>query len=243
MIGCVVQARTGSSRLSNKVLKIIDGENPVLYYVLKQLKHSKFLKKTVVATTKKIEDEQIINYLKKMNFEFFRGNEKNVLDRYYQCSKKYSLTTIVRITGDNPLIDPSIMDKMINEFERNDYDYMTNAIPRTFPYGTEVEIFSFHALETAWKNAKTESEKEHVTQYFHNHPEKFKIRKFVNKKNISFLRWTLDEKNDLILIQNIIKEIKKDPILLEDILELYSRKQDLFLINKNVKHNVIKNNY
>lgn len=239
MIGCIIQARMGSSRLPKKVMKLVDGKNPVLYYVLKQVRYSKVLKKIVVATTKNPEDDKIVDYLKKIKLEYFRGNEKNVLERYYSCSKKFSFSTIVRITSDNPLVDPSIIDTMLYEFENNDYDYMTNAVPRTFPYGTEVEIFTFEALEDAWKNAENEKEKEHVTLYFINHPEKFKIKNFTLQDNMSFLRWTLDEEGDFIVIQKIIREIKKNPIRLEDILQLYSKKPELFKINKNVKHKIV----
>ena len=239
MIGCIIQARMGSNRLPKKVMKLLDGKNPTLYYVLKQVGDSKILKKIIVATTENSEDDEIVKYLKKINSEYFRGNEKNVLERYYFCSKKFLLSTIVRITSDNPLVDSLIIDEMLYEFQNNNYDYMTNAVPRTFPYGTEVEIFSFNALEKAWKNAKNEKEREHVTLHFRNNPEKFKIKYFTYRENISFLRWTLDENEDFILIQKIIEEIKKTPIRLKDILQLYHKNPELFKINKNVKHKVI----
>lgn len=239
MIGCIVQARVGSSRLPRKVMKLIDGKNPVIHYVLKQLEYSKFLKQIVVATTNNPNDDQIVDYLEKNNHMFFRGDEKDVLDRFYLCSKKFSFSIIVRITSDNPLIDPSIVDTMIEEFEKHHYDYMTNSIPRTFPFGTEVEIFTFNALENAWKNAKNETEREHVTPYFYNNPEKFKIKKIESSYNMSGLRWTLDEYSDFILIQNIIKKIKKSPILLDDILELHQKEPQLFKINENVKHKIL----
>ena len=239
MIGCIIQARLGSTRLPGKVMKKIDGKNPVLYYVLKQVKHSQILKKIIVATTDNTNDDEIVDYLKYIKIEHYRGNEKDVLDRFYQCAKKFSLTTIVRITSDNPLVDSLIIDEMLYEFQNNNYDYMTNAIPRTFPYGTEVEIFSFNALEKAWRNPKNEKEKEHVTLHFINNPEKFKIKYFTYTKNLSFLRWTLDENEDFILIQKIIEEIKKTPIRLKDILQLYHKNPELFKINKNVKHKVI----
>jgi len=95
MIGCIIQARVGSKRLPRKVMMSLDGKNTVLHYVLKQLEYSKFLKQIVVATTTNKEDDEIINYLKKTRFKFFRGNENDVLDRYYQCAKKFSFSIIV----------------------------------------------------------------------------------------------------------------------------------------------------
>lgn len=240
MIGCIIQARLGSKRLPRKVLMPLKDKNPILFYVIKQLEYCKFIKQIVVATTTKNDDDEIINFVNKIKIDYYRGSENDVLDRYYQCAKKFSFSTIIRITADNPLIDPTLVDSMIKEFEKGDYDYMTNSIPRTFPFGTETEIFSFDSLEKAWKDAKKQSEREHVTSYFYNHPNIFKIYNFKNSKNISNLRWTLDEYPDFQLIQKIIEKIKKKPILLEDILNLYTKEPDLFKINENIQHNFLK---
>ena len=232
MIGCIIQARMGSSRLPGKVMLKLDKKNPILYYVLKQLQSSKLLEKLVVATTILDEDDIIEDYGKNLDVDVFRGNVNNVLDRYFNCTKKFSFSTIVRITSDNPLIDPTIVDNMIKQFTSNSYDYLTNAHVRTFPYGTEVEIFSFKALEKAWKNAKKLSEREHVTPYFYNNPDQFKIFNVENSTNISNLRWTIDRKNDLTLVKSIIYKIKKRPILMGDILNLFSKEPKLLEINK-----------
>jgi spore coat polysaccharide biosynthesis protein SpsF len=240
MIGCIIQARMGSIRLPKKVLMLLDGVNPTLHYVLQQLEYSNLINQIVVATTNNDDDDKIINYLKKINTNFFRGNQDDVLDRYYQCAKKFSFSIIIRITADNPLIDPTLVDLMIKEFQKGNYDYMTNSIPRTFPYGTEIEIFSFGSLEKAWKNAKKDSEREHVTPYFYANPNLFRTYNFKNSENLSYLRWTLDEYGDLLLIQKIIEKIKKKPILLDDILNLHSKEPDLFKINENIRHNFLK---
>ena len=237
MIGCIIQARMGSSRLPGKVMLKLDKKNPILYYVLKQLQSSKLLEKLVVATTILDEDDVIEDYGKNLDVDVFRGNVNNVLDRYFNCTKKFSFSTIVRITSDNPLIDPTIVDNMIKQFTSNSYDYLTNAHVRTFPYGTEVEIFSFKALEKAWKNAKKLSEREHVTPYFYNNPDQFKIFNVENSTNISNLRWTIDRKNDLTLVKSIIYKIKKRPILMTDIIRLFSIEPKLFEINKNQLQN------
>ena len=232
MIGCIVQARMGSSRLPGKVMLKLD-ENPVLYYVLKQLQSSKLIEKIVVATTTLDEDDMIEDYVKNMGIDVFRGSSNDVLDRYYQCATKFSFSTIIRITSDNPLIDPTIVDNLIQKFISNSYDCLTNAYVRTFPYGTEVEIFSFESLNNAWKNATKPSEREHVTPYLYNNSGNFKNFNVEHPKNISNLRWTIDRKNDLTLVKSIISKIKKRPILMNDILDLFSKEPELFEINKN----------
>ena len=175
MITSIIQARMGSSRLPGKVLMKLDEKHTVLDYVIEQLSFSKLIDKKIIATTELEQDNVIEQTSKNLGLEFFRGSSEDVLDRYYQCAKENSFTTIVRITSDNPLMDPEIVDQVIKKFVTNDFDYVTNAFPRTFPSGTELEIFSFDALEKAWKNAIKPSEKEHVTPFIKNHPEIFKI--------------------------------------------------------------------
>ena len=232
MIGCIVQARMGSSRLPGKTLMKVDEKNTVLDFLINQLSYSKLIDKLVIATTNLSIDDDIQNSIRNLDVELFRGNANDVLDRYYQSAKKFSLDIVVRITADNPLIDPFIMDEMISEFCLKNYDYMTNTLPRTFPYGTEVEIFTFDALEKAWQNAKKPSEREHVTPYFYNNQKIFKIHKIQYSTNISNLRWTIDRQNDLELVKLIVSKIIKRPILLDDIILLYTKEPKLFEINK-----------
>jgi len=233
MIGCIIQARMGSSRLPKKVLIQIDNKNPLLYFVLEQLKFSKFLDKIVVATTNLNEDNAIVKFLENQNVEFFRGSSDDVLDRYYQCAKEFSFSTIVRVTSDNPLIDPTIVDKIITKFQSDKFDYVSNTINRTYPYGTEVEVFSFKTIEEIWKNSEKPSEREHVTPYIFNNIEKFQTYNVENTENLSHLRWTVDRETDLQLVKSIISKITKRPILMNDILELIKKDKKLIEINKN----------
>ena len=222
----------GSNRLPGKVLMKID-EKTILEYVLNQLSSCTLLDEIIVNTTTLSEDTQIVECAKKMNVNFFRGSEKNVLDRYYQCAKNFSIDIIVRITSDNPLIDPNIVDDAIKIFKENSYDYVTNCRQRTFPYGTEVEVFTFKALEQCWKNAKKPSELEHVTPYIYNNSDKFIIHDLLNAKNLSNLRWTVDRANDLELVRILASKIQKRPILMKDILKIFSKEPNLENINKN----------
>jgi len=222
----------GSSRLPGKVLMNVDESNPILFYVIKQLQFCKLLDKIIIATSNLEEDNKIENFSKKLGISVFRGNSNDVLDRYYQCAKKFSISTIIRITADNPLIDPTLVDDAIEKFQSASYDYINNSLSRTFPYGTETEIFSFKSLEKAWKNAKKPSEREHVTPYFYNNPDKFKIFSIKHSKNLSHLRWTVDRESDLKLVRIIISKLKKRPILMNDIINLFSKEPQLIKINK-----------
>ena len=232
MIGCIIQARMGSTRLPGKVLKNLDSDKTVLDYVIQQLRNSKLIDKLVIATTDLEEDEVITKHAKVIGIEYFRGSSLNVLDRFYNCAKKFSFSTIVRITADCPLIDPQIVDLVIEKFKEQSYDYGTNCFPRTFPYGTEVEVFSFNALERMWKNATMPYEKEHVTPYIKEHNEEFRIFNIKNKKDISNYRYVIDVINDLQLVRKIVSNIKKKPILMNDIVDLLSNNSKLMDVNK-----------
>jgi spore coat polysaccharide biosynthesis protein SpsF len=233
-IGCIIQARLGSKRLQKKVLRLLDEKNTVLDYVLNQTQSSKLLKKIIIATTILDEDIEIVDFAKKHNVDYFQGSSDDVLDRYYKCAKKFSLSKIVRITSDCPLIDPQIIDDAITIFESNLYDYVGNTHPLTFPVGIAVEVFTFNALENAWQNAKLPSEREHVTPYLLNPIKKFRTFNIKNTKDLSFIRITLDRINDLKFIKFIISKIKKRPILMNDVLNFVTEYPESLKINSNI---------
>lgn len=231
-VGIIVQARMNSTRLPGKVMMLVNEKDPVIKSVITQLQFSKLSEKIVIATTTLSEDDKIKEFLEKINIDCFRGSSEDCLDRYYQCAKRHSFSIIVRITCDNPLIDPNIVDASIEKFKSNSWDYVSNCHPRTFPQGTEVEVFSFQALEKAWNEARKSSEREHVTPYFYNNPSKFKIYNLNHSENLSHLRWTIDRINDLKMVQAIYSKVKKSPILMNDILELFKKEPQLVNINK-----------
>lgn len=224
----------GSTRLPGKVLMMLDEKNPVLNYVITQLQNCKLLEKTIVATTDLKEDDKIEEFVNDIKIDCFRGNSKDVLDRYYQCAKKFAISTIVRITADNPLIDPILVDNVIQKFRSGNFDYVSNAHIRSFPFGTETEVFSFNALECAWKNAKTDHERGHVTSYFYNNSDTFRTFDMINTENISNLHWTIDKIEDLELVREIVSKIKKRPILMTDILELLHNEPELNKISSKI---------
>ena len=235
MIGCIIQARMGSTRLPGKAMLDVENDKTVLYFVIKQLQNCKLIDKIIVATTTLEDDNKIADFSKDLGIDCFRGSSNNVLDRYYQCAKKYSVLTIVRIPSDKPLIDPEIVDNVVSVFRNNSYDYITNFLSNpTFPSGTEVEIFSINALKKVWEKAKLPSEKEHVTPYFANHEDEFKITHMENSENLSHLRLAVDKIEDLKLVRKIVSKIKKRPIILKDIIDLFAKEPELVEINKNV---------
>ncbi len=216
MIDCIIQARMGSTRLPSKTMMKIKNK-PLLDYVYNQVSYSKKISKIVIATTTLSEDDAIIDYAKSKNISIFRGNSENVLDRFFQCAKKFCFTNIVRITADNPLIDPSIIDSCIEEFQKKDYDYVSNTISKKnnvwqydlngFPHGMAIEAFSLTSLEKAWKNAKLKSEKEHVTPYIIKNQDFFHLGFIKNKEDFSNMRLTVDHKEDFELIKYLIEHI------------------------------------
>lgn len=236
LVGCIIQARLSSTRLPGKVLKKVYDEKTVLDCVIDQLSFSQNIDSIVVAISDTKNDDLLETHLIKKNINYFRGNELDVLDRFYQCAKINSFPIIVRIPADKPLIDPFFVDMIIKKFKEKNFDYMTTFNPPTFPRGSEVEIFSIESLFTAWKNAKLPSEREHVTPYFYTQ-NKFKIFNYSNSKDLSDIRYAVDRYEDLMLVRKIFTNIKKRPIEMSDILELLSKDQALLEINKNVNHN------
>jgi spore coat polysaccharide biosynthesis protein SpsF len=229
-----------SSRLPGKVMKKLDVNKTVLDYVIDQLNHSKLIDKIILATTNEKEDDKIVKFAKNRKLDYFRGNTKDVLDRYYQCTKKFNLQNIVRVTSDCPLIDPKIVDTIIELFFSGEYDYSTNKLPLSSPkcpQGVEVEVFSQQTLEKTWLNSKLLSEREHVTPYIYNNPEKFKIISKSEYGNISDLRYTIDYIDDIKLVKILANKIQNRPILTSDIMVIFKNEPTLFDINKHHTRN------
>jgi spore coat polysaccharide biosynthesis protein SpsF len=209
MILCIIQARLGSRRLKGKVLKLI-GDQPLIYYVYNRIKKIKLIDKIVVATCK--NNKKLLNWLNDNYIESFIGSENNVLKRFYFCSKKYNPTYVVRITADDPLKDPIIIKKAIKLIIQNkNIDYCSNTILPSFPLGLDIEVFKFSALKKAYKMARTNYDKEHVTSFIYNNDKIFKLLNFKNRENLSNVRLTVDTNSDLIKIRKIFKFFEYNP--------------------------------
>jgi spore coat polysaccharide biosynthesis protein SpsF len=225
-----------SQRLPGKVLLDLTDGKKTIEFLIDQLETSN-LQQKIVAIPDDDSDDILFDFLNNLEILCYRGSKLDVLDRYYNCAKKFSLKHIMRITGDNPLIDPKIVNNAIEQYSNSNCDYLTNSRDRTFPNGTEVEIFSFNALEIAWKSAKKMSEREHVTPYFFNNPKKFKIHHFKQQKDQSKFRYTIDRKEDYALVIKILSRIKTRPIKTSDIVELLTNNPELLKLNSHIIHN------
>lgn len=207
----ITQARTGSTRLPGKVLMEIN-QTPLLKIHLDRLKKSINIDKIIVATTNSAEDNIIEKLATDWGYEVYRGSEHDVLDRFYQAVKGINPLWIVRVTSDCPLIDPLLVDKVIEVTQANNKDYGSNVIDETFPDGQDVEVFKFTALETAWKSAIKESEREHVTPYIRNNSNIkggniFSAISYKNNIDYSKIRITVDEPRDFELINKVITDL------------------------------------
>jgi spore coat polysaccharide biosynthesis protein SpsF (cytidylyltransferase family) len=225
----------GSSRLPWKVLMDLHGK-PVLWHVISRVSRAAYLDKTIVATTIKTEDDAIADFCNRETIPVFRGSENDVLDRYYQCAKSYNISDIVRVTADCPMHDPHVIDYVVEEYLKGGYDYVTNTLEYTYPDGLDVEVFSFHSLEKAWKNAKLGSEREHVTPYIRNSPSMKKKNVYAPKK-YPFYRFTLDYNEDFRFISSIFTGLKTDSFGLEEILKYLDDHPDLLTINQHIASN------
>lgn len=238
MLGAVIQARMDSKRLPGKVMMPLLGK-PILWHVVNRLKHSKKIEKIIIATTNNDIDRNIVEFSDNNNIDFFCGSEEDVLDRYYQASVKFNLKHIVRVTSDCPMIDPQVTDKVIGEYigKSGEVNYTSNIHPPTYPDGLDTEVFSFTALETAWKKAKKKYQREHVTPFIWEQPNRFKLINVVNDEDLSFMRWTVDEEKDFIFVEKVFKELhpKKEIFLMNDVLELLKKRPELSEINKDIR--------
>jgi len=231
----IIQARMGSTRLPRKVMLNILGK-PVLWHVVNRVSKARLIDGLIVATTVKLEDDIIAEFCKSNGVLVFRGSENDVLDRYYQCAKEYNIKDIVRITADCPLHDPNVIDMVIKEYLGGDCDYACNTIKYTFPDGFDVEIFSFTALEDAWKNAKLTSEREHVTPYIRKN-EKFRKKNVFSNKKYPLYRCSLDHPEDYEFIKRIYEGIGKEMFYIDDVINYLRKQQELLKINQHIEIN------
>ncbi|WP_100401665.1 cytidylyltransferase domain-containing protein [Bacillus sp. FJAT-42315] len=219
----IIQARMGSTRLPGKVLKKIM-DKTLLEYQIERVNKCFLIDDIVVATTVKEEDTVIEDLCNKIGVKVYRGHEEDVLSRYYEAAERFRADVIVRLTSDCPLIDPRIVDEVIQAYfkQYNSVDYVSNTFERTFPRGLDTEVFSFDSLKKAHSEAVLPSEREHVTSYFYNNSHQFRMGNVRSKRDYSNYRWTVDTVEDFELIQLVLKELYKpdDTFYLKDVVQL-----------------------
>ena len=176
--------------------------------MIDRIKCSKIIDKIILATTTNSKDDILVDYAKEINIDVFRGSEDNVLKRYINCCTKFNVQNVVHLTSDCPLVDLELLDRMIRYFKKNKFDYLANTYPpskSTYPDGTDIEIYKFSSLKKLAKLTSQKEDKEHVTNFFWKNPTKFKTYTYKNKYNISNFKYSIDYKNELGLIKEIVK--------------------------------------
>ena len=247
-IVCIVQARISSSRLPAKIL--LPGYNkPLLLHLIERLKKSKLINSVIVATSKNPLDDLIYDLCSLKKIKVYRGNLNDLLSRYYNCAKKHNADHIVRVTSDCPLIDPKIIDLMIRKYlSLKKLDFLSNTHPPSYPDGFDVEIFSFHALEKAFRSAKKSYEREHVTPFIWDNPKKFRLFNYTTLKNDNLYkkyRLTLDYKEDFFVIWGIFNALykKKKYFELKHIIDFLKKRPKILKNNHLIKVNWYKDHY
>lgn len=239
-IVAIIQARMGSSRLPGKVLMNIEGK-PTLKRICERLESVPSLGQIVVATSVEVRDDEIETFCKQNNVAYFRGSESDVLDRFYKTAKASKADVVIRITADCPLVDPLLVQSLVEKFQSSHLDYCAVATGAgvsqlesfgKFPDGLDAEIMRFSALEDAWKNAQSSLEREHVTPFIWKNTSKFKTDRLNSEGAYGDCRWTLDTKNDFDFISAVYRELKKDIFGMSDVLNLLHAKPQLAELNR-----------
>ena len=246
-IAAIIQARIGSTRLPGKVMYPLDGRH-VLDHVVTRVASSDMVDDTIVATSTSSADDVIEDYASKFGAEIVRGSESNVLARFESAIEAYEPDIVVRVTADCPLLSPEFIDMAIRRIRDYGAEYVSAGIDRTFPRGVTCEAFSTESFERIRSNASEPHHREHVTPYYRENPEEFKLFNLTSNavfdepwlQNRTDLRLTLDEPADYQLIETVYREVEYDEVLdIRDAIK-YVDENSLDTINKNVRQKSIK---
>lgn len=234
----VLQARMDSTRLAGKVLAPIMGR-PMLGRQLDRVTRSRLIERLVVAISDDDADDPLAAFLVSEGVGMYRGSPDDVLDRFYCAAAAHEPGTVVRLTGDCPLADPQLIDRVIEEHLAGDFDYSSNCLEPTWPDGLDAEVLRFDALHQAWQKATLASDREHVTPYIHQRPELFRLHSIKGEKDLSHHRWTVDEAEDLELVTRIYAALlpQNPEFGTADVLEFLQRNPELALLNRSYQRN------
>lgn len=233
MITAIIQARFNSQRLPGKVLLPLGGKT-ILENVVERVSKAKKVNQVIVATSVNSSDDKIADLCESRNLTCFRGDLDDVLSRFYEAAKKFEAKNICRITADCPLIAPELIDQAVEAFEEGKYDYIsTGRIESTFPDGLDTEIFTFEALEKAFKEAKLSSEREHVTPYIWKNPDKFNTHTLNNNEDLSNIRLTVDESEDYELMKKIYEQVKD--LKWQEVVRFLLKNKEYLKLNEKIK--------
>lgn len=236
----IVQARMGSSRLPGKVLMDLAGAT-VLSRVVQRLKRAELTGHVVVATTCDPSDDVIVQECDRIGVHVFRGEENDVLDRYYCTARAFNAEAVVRVTSDCPLIEPEITDKVIRAFLDQNPDYASNILERTYPRGLDTEVVSWEALARTWSAAQLTYQRSHVTAYIYQNPGQFRLVSVTGAEDYSWHRWTVDTPDDLEFIRAIYEHMRDpDNFGWNEVLALLRTKPELLDLNSHVTQKALQ---
>jgi glutamate-1-semialdehyde 2,1-aminomutase len=232
----IVQARVGSTRLPNKVMRSISGK-PMIELLLARLSRSQQISEIVLATSDDPRNQPLIDLVSSLGYRSIVGSEDDVLGRFITAGRLTGAEVVVRITGDCPLIDPELVDHCVREFTTRGVDYLSNSVPPSFPDGLDTEVFRFAALETASMETNVSFDREHVTPYLRESG-KFSNASVENDFDLSALRWTVDEQADFNVVANVFDHFSPDiHFSWRDVLALQVRHEHLFADNRQLTRN------
>ncbi len=232
----IIQARMQSTRLPGKVLADVAGA-PLLMRVVERAQRASLLDAVVVATSEAEADDCIARFCQEHSLQCFRGSEGDVLDRYHEAALHFNAEVIVRLTADCPLLDPLVIDRVVQTFSEGSVDYVSNTLECTYPDGLDTEVFSRDCLARARRLAQMKSEREHVTAYIVKHPESFALGGVRNAVNLSHMRWTVDEPEDLEFVRAIYLARGPDSFGMAEVLALLHAQPSLSKINAGFARN------
>jgi spore coat polysaccharide biosynthesis protein SpsF (cytidylyltransferase family) len=238
VIAVIIQARMGSRRLPGKTMADVAGA-PMLSHVVRRAAAIPGIERVVIATTPQPADRVIVDFASRNGIPVFVGSEDDVLDRFHQAARHVGATVVVRVTPDCPLLDPAVSGLVLARYlQDGTLDYVSNTQPPSFPDGLDTEVFSFQALEVAWQNSVLRSEREHVTPYLWKRPELFRTACVHHDRDLSAMRWTVDEPRDLEFVRKVYDHLGTDRCFaMEDVLDLLRRHPGLAATNAGVGRN------
>ncbi len=235
----ILQARMSSRRLPGKVLKPILGQ-PMILRQIERIRQAGRIDRLVIATSTDSIDDVLAEISEEQGVECARGSLNDVLDRFYQVARRLEPAHVVRLTADCPLLDPDVVDELITFHLAGEFDYSSNALGElTFPNGLDVEVMRFECLGRVWREARLPSEREHVTPYFYNHPELFRLGSYRGGQNLSHMRWTVDEPEDLEFVRRVYGALypATPRFRMHDVVALLEREPELAFINSRFERN------
>jgi spore coat polysaccharide biosynthesis protein SpsF (cytidylyltransferase family) len=239
-VACIIQARLGSSRLPRKVLADI-GCRTMLAHVIERARAIPGVNSVAVATTTAPDDVAVAAAAAAVGAPVFRGHATDVLDRYYQAAKSFRADAAVRVTADCPFLDPEVSGLVVRRFLDGDLDYCSNILPATYPDGLDTEILSFAALDRVWRAAKLGSDREHVTTYIRTRPKEFNVANVESPLgDLSNLRWTVDEADDLDFVRGVVKHLRPSTGTIpgmKDVLQVLRDHPEVAALNKSHQRN------